>query len=135
MIISRNSVIAAIARQKEGRTGHIEPSAEDATTMWLFAKRLVPLIAQMEALFWSRGGQVTTPAEANAALALHQAEPEMFDFPDCRCGKHLQQGDCTYEPHKPCSRMVWLERLRERSRMPADVKTAPVPVPQRSVSR
>lgn len=110
--------------------GFLKPSQEDATTIATYAERILPLVFQAEALLLERG-QVDTPKEAALALALHQAEPEAFAFADCHCGKLLQQGDCHFRPSAPCSRVRWLDQLRERCAMPANVTLAPIPMPQR----
>lgn len=131
MIVTRAHFISALGRSsRKDRQGLLEPNQEDATIIALYAQRILPLALQAEALLLERG-RVETPKEAALALALHQAEPEAFVFPDCRCGKLLQQGDCHYQPSQPCSRIAWLDRLRERAAMPESVVLPTIAMPER----
>lgn len=131
MIVTRAQFLSIMGRlRRRDRQGLIKPSQEDATVIALYAERILPLALQAEALLLERG-HVETPKEAALALALHQAEPEAFTFPDCRCGKLLQQGDCHYQPSQPCGRIAWLDRLRERAAMPANVALPAITMPER----
>lgn len=131
MIVTRAQFLGIMGRlRRRDRQGLIKPSQEDATVIALYAERILPLALQAEALLLERG-RVETPKEAALALALHQAEPEAFTFPDCRCGKLLQQGDCHYQPSQPCSRIAWLDRLRERAALPANVALPAIAMPER----
>ena len=131
MIVTRLQFLSTMSRlRRKDRQGLIKPSPDDATAIALYAERILPLAIQAEALLLERG-KVETPKEAALALALHQAEPEIFAFADCQCGKLLQQDDCHFRPGQPCSRIAWLDRLRERATMPANVVLAAIPMPER----
>lgn len=131
MIVTRADFLLAMQRQKPDRMDLIEPSQHDANIIYVYAKRLLPLIVQAEALFWENGGKVETPKQAALALALHQIEPEMFAFSDCRCGKELQDRACYSRPAEPCARRAWLDLCRERAAMPPNVATPTIPIPER----
>lgn len=131
MIVTRADFLAAIFRSRRtDRQGMIKPSQEDATIIALYAQRILPLAVQAEAVLLEKGC-IETPKEAALALALHQAEPEAFAFEDCPCAKLLQDFDCHFNPSEPCSRVQWLDRVRERAFMPANVALATIPMPQR----
>lgn len=131
MIVTRQKFIEAMDRQRPNNVGMIQPTSDDATVIVTYARRLLPLVVQGEALFWEKDGQVDTPKMATLALALHQVEPEMFIFPDCHCARYLQIRDCTFMPNEPCGRRQWLDLVRERAAMPANIPTPLPPVPQR----
>lgn len=131
MIVTRQSFKDAIGRQKEGRTGLIEPSQHDATRIWIWARRLFPLIVQAEALFWENGGKVETPKQASMALALHQAQPEGFVFAGCACHSPAQLAVCMAKANHACDRRTWLALLRDRATMPPSVDTPAIPIPKR----
>lgn len=131
MIVTRRLFIEAMSRQKPNNVGVIQTAPEDATIIVTYARRLLPLVVQGEAVFWERDGKIDTPAIAALVLALHQVEPEMFVFPDCGCGRYLQIRDCTFKPDDPCGRRVWLDQVRERAAMPANIQTPLPTVPTR----
>lgn len=133
MIFTREQFLAVMSRLKGrlDKLAQIDPSPEEATIIAHYANRILPIAVQVEAWFWERGGKVETPGEAALMLAMHQAEPEAFTFPDCLCGKQLQQSDCIYKPSEPCGRVKWLDALRERAKMPSTVATGEIPVPER----
>jgi hypothetical protein len=131
MIVTRQSFIDALNRQKPGRTGTIEPTDLDATRIWTVARRLLPLIVQAEALFWENGGKVETPKQASMAMALHSAEPEAFDFAGCPCKSPAQIAVCMNKPHHACERRTWIDLVRTRATMPPNVDTPAPPIPQR----
>jgi hypothetical protein len=113
MIIRRADFLAALKRQKldEPKFGHIGDS--DQTVIALFARRMLAVMVQAEALYWEQGGDVSTPARAALALALHAADPEIFHFPKCRCTP-LIEGPCS----PCCARQDFVEFLRWRARTP-----------------
>jgi hypothetical protein len=135
MIVTRSHFLSVLHRLtgRQDKLCKIEPTPEEATAIAHYALRILPLAVQAEAWFWETGGKVESPKAAALILALHQAEPEAFAFPDCLCGKQLQQGDCTFRPGEPCGRVRWLDALRERAAMPAAIATREIPVPQRGV--
>lgn len=119
MIIRRADFIAALQRLKLDKPSYGHIGDQDPLIIALYARRLLPVLVQAEALFWESGGDVSTPARAALALALHQADPAIFHFPDCSCSPMVDR------PCKPdCAREAYLDGLRWRARTPLAIKPA-----------
>lgn len=125
MIVRRKDIAAVLAKYREGRTGTIEPSEGDTTKIWAFGQRALPVMAQAEAALWEAMQAPLAPCMAALAVALHQAEPGLFRFGNCRCNDdYLELSRCHERPDTSvCDRRLWLEQMRDRMRMPASIDT------------
>jgi hypothetical protein len=113
MIVSRTEFQQILAGLKGDRMGLVSLSEIDASKIVAYCHTLLPVLVQAGRLYMESAGAIDTPCQAALALALHAADPAMFEF-QCHCDK---------APAHPCAvpdcrRQAWLEHLRWRAHTP-----------------
>jgi hypothetical protein len=117
MTVTRQDCSTALSRLRPDRMGILLGSEPDLSTCAQFARQMLPVLAQAEALFWEFGGATDTPAQAALALALHATDPALFDFPNCHCRQYKIRPPCSSTDGQ-CARNRWVLAIQRQARAP-----------------